>query len=86
MTFKSVTLKNTQTEPQKSIIFLRQINNNFASVDEIKKKMKCFFFFSPFRKITAGVFLNQILKNSDLMKFIQKSIRLYAGSSGQASR
>ena len=68
ITFKSVTLKNTQTECQKYIIFF-QLNEYYLElVDKMKKiilEIK-FYFFPTIRKITVGGFENQQLKKSGL--------------------
>ena len=53
-----MSLKNTQTEPQKYIIFsTKQI---IFRVGGYKKNLE--FFFSTFRKITVGGFVNQLIK------------------------
>ena len=44
MTIISVTLKKTQTEPQKYIIIFNE-TNTFESVDKIKKSVKKWVFF-----------------------------------------
>ena len=44
ITFNSVTLKNTQREPQKYIIF-QQNKSYLESADKIKKILEFFFFF-----------------------------------------
>ena len=59
ITFYSVTLKNTQTEPQKNIkkyyFFLR--NKKYLESADI-----VFYFFPTFEKTTVGGFVNQIIK------------------------
>ena len=62
ITFNSVSLKNTQTEPQKNIIFLtKQIKFRVGGLN--KKKLEInFIFFPAFQKITVGGFVNQLIK------------------------
>ena len=61
ITFNSVTLKNTQTEPQKYIIFsTKQIIFRVGQLN--KRNCLEINFFSTFRKITVGGFVNQLIK------------------------
>ena len=57
--FNSVTLKNTQTEPQKYVIFFQQKN---IWSRWIKYKKKVLDFVSTLRKIIVRGFVNQELK------------------------
>ena len=71
ITFNSVTLKKTQTEPQKYIIFFQLNKKYLESADKIKKIFFEIILVSTFRKITVGGFVNQLIKkfwpyNTDL--------------------
>ena len=56
ITFNSVTLENTQTEPQKYIIFFNETNNILSRRIKLKKIYLEMIFFSIFRKTTVGGF------------------------------
>ena len=67
ITFYSVTLKNTQTESQKNIIFFQRNKKYLESEDKIEENKNNFleikfYFFPTFQKITVGGFVNQLIK------------------------
>ena len=63
--FNSVTLKNTQTEPRKCIIFFQQNKLYLELADKYKNNFINYIllFCSTLRKITVGEFVNQLIKN-----------------------
>ena len=62
ITFNSATLKNTQTEAKKLIIFFNNLTIYLESVDKIKIILEIkFYFLTTFRKITVGGVVNQLI-------------------------
>ena len=58
ISFNSVTLKSTQTEPQKYIIFFNETNDIKSRRIEYKNNFRNYFFLSTLSKITVGGFVN----------------------------
>ena len=85
ISFNSVTLKNTQTEPQK-YFFFNKTNNIKSWRIKYKNTFRIkFYFYSTLQKITVGGFVNQLIKNSGLRysdilsNFLQHMLFVFVG-------